>query len=378
MHTASALLLVCAAVFLRSTYTSATAEVGLRTDDTLVVRRITESARPAMIRAITDHPSIVSVAASWPDPMHGGTSMNAAVSNTTLGVGCKLVSPEYFDLFGINVLRGRLFAPDERSPAAGVVVVSDAVAQRFWPNSNGLGQTIRLAASGDGSVADGEPQIPVQAYTVIGVVRDVRSALKMFDFAYSGIYLPTTPEQVQTSLVARVHGDPDAVRPTLLDALMKVDPALGDITSMRMLVGLESALLEVFFWIAVILGSLALALTISGLFSVLSYLVEQRRKEIGVRMALGATPRDIVRLVVSQSMRPIGIGVAVGGGLAAATAIALLSTPLAEMIGTLVRPFDPVAYAVGLGVIIATCVVAAFVPARRAAHINPIATLRAD
>jgi ABC-type antimicrobial peptide transport system permease subunit len=300
------------------------------------------------------------------------------VDHTTLGVGCKLVSPEYFDLLGINVLRGRLFAPEERSPAVGVVVVSDAVAQRFWPNGNALGQMIRLAAASDATESDGDPQIPAQAYTVIGVVRDVRSALKLFDFAYSGIYLPTTSEQAHTSLIARVHGDPDAVRRTLLDALMKVDPALGEITSMRMLAGLESALLEVFFWIAVILGSLALALTISGLFSVLSYLVEQRRKEIGVRMALGATPRDIVRLVVSQSMRPIAIGVGVGGGLAAVTAIVLLATPMAEMIGTLVRPFDPLAYASGLGIIIATCLVAAFLPARRAAHINPIATLRAD
>ena len=99
---------------------------------------------------------------------------------------------------------------------------------------------------------------------------------------------------------------------------------------------------------------------------------------IGVRMALGARPRDIVTLVVSQSMRPIAIGVLLGGGLAAVTAIVLLSTPAAEKIGTLVRPFDPLAYASALGVIIATCLAAAFVPARRAAHIDPMATLRAE
>jgi ABC-type antimicrobial peptide transport system permease subunit len=175
-----------------------------------------------------------------------------------------------------------------------------------------------------------------------------------------------------------VHGDPGVVRRTLLDALMKIDPALGEIASMRMLAGLEGAVLSVFFWMAIVLASLALALTISGLFSVLSYLVEQRRTEIGVRMALGATPRDVVRLVVSQSMRPIAIGVLAGGGLAAAVATVLLATPLAEMMSTLVRPFDPLAYVVGLSVIVVTCLVAAFVPARRAARINPIATLRAD
>jgi predicted permease len=377
--TASALLLVCAAVFLRSTYSAATADAGVRTDDTVVIERITESTRPAMIHAITDHPSVASVAASWPQPMHGGALTEASVGDTKAGVDCKFVSTEYFDLLGINVLRGRLFAPEERSPAAGVVVISDAVAQRFWPNGEALGQLIRLGGASDRAAAEeGAPQVPAQLFTVIGVVRDVRSTLKMFDFAYSGIYLPTTPEEGKTSFVLRVHGDPDTARRTLLDALTKVDPAVGGITTMRMMAGLEPAILGVIFWMAVILSSLALALTVSGLFSVLSYLVEQRKTEIGVRMALGATPRDIVTLVVSQSMRPIAIGVLAGGGLAAVTAFVLLSTPAAEMIGTLVRAFDPLAYAVSLGVIIATCLAAAFLPARRAARIDPIATLRAD
>jgi predicted permease len=377
--TASALLLVCAAVFLRSTFSTATAEVGVRTDDTLAVRGITESARPAVIHAIRDHPSVASVAASWPEATDSGVFADVSVGETTLGVGCKLVSPEYFDLLGINVLRGRVFAPEERSSAAGVVVISDAVAQRLWPNGNALGQTIRLAEEkGRTTAPEGVHQIPAGLFTVIGVVRDVRSAIKMFDVAYSGIYLPTTSEQANTSLVLRVLGDPDTARRTLLDALTKLDPALGEIATMRMMARLETAILEVVFWMAVILGSLALTLTVSGLFSVLSYLVEQRRMELGVRMALGATPRNIVTLVLSQSMWPIAIGVLVGGGLAAVIALVLLSTPAAAMIGTLVRAFDPLAYVVSLGVIIATCLIAAFLPARRAAGINPIAALRAD
>jgi ABC-type antimicrobial peptide transport system permease subunit len=305
--------------------------------------------------------------------------MDARVGDTTLSVGCKLVSPEYFGLLGINVLRGRLFAPEERSPASSVVVISDAVAQHFWPNGDSLGQTLRLgAAAGRVTGDDDALRVPAQAYTVVGVVRDVRSALKIFDFAYSGIYLPAAPEQAKTSFVVRVHGDPDVSRRALLDALVKIDPALGEIASMRMMAGLEAAILEVIFWMAVMLSTLALALTVSGLFSVLSYLVEQRRTEIGVRMALGATPRNIVSLVLSQSMRPIAIGVLAGGGLAAVTAIVLLSTPAAETIGALMHAFDPLAYAVGLSVIIATCLVASLVPARRAAAIDPIATLRAE
>jgi predicted permease len=377
--TAAALLLVCSGVFLRSTYSSATASAGLRTDDTLVVRRITESARPALLGALEDQPSITAIAAAWPEPMQSGASMDASAGSTTLGVGCKLVSREYFDLLGIGVLRGRGFAADERSPASGVVVVSDAVAQRFWPNGDALGQTLRLdLPAGKAPDHDQARRIPAQAYTVVGIVRDVRSSLEIFDFSYSGIYLPTTPDQAKTSFVVRVHGDPDVVRRTLLDALMKIDPALGEVASMRMMAGLEAAILEVVFWMAIILGGLALALTVSGLFSVLSYLVEQRRSEIGVRMALGATPRAIVSLVVRQSMRPIAVGVIVGGGLAVLTALVLLATPAAEAIGATVRAFDPLAYAVSLMTIVATCLIAALVPARRAARIDPIATLRAE
>jgi predicted permease len=372
--TASTLLLVCAGVFLRSSYSAATADVGIRSDDTVVVRGMTESARPRLLRAIEQHASVASFGASWPEPTQSGATTEVSAGDTHVEVGCKLVSQEYFDLLGIHVRSGRIFAPGERSPASGVIVISEAVAQRFWPNERALGQTIRLSPP----AAEGPPAKGTQLFTVIGVVGDVRSALKMFDFTYSGIYLPTTPEQSNTSLVLRVHGDPDTARRTLLDALTKVDPTLGDVATMRMMARLEAAVLGVVFWMAVILSGLALTLTISGLFGVLSYLVEQRRKEIGVRMALGAMPRDIVTLVVSQSTRPVAVGVLAGAALAAVTAIVLLSIPAAEMIGTLVHPFDPLAYAASLGVIIATCLAAAFIPARRAARINPSATLRAD
>ena len=119
-------------------------------------------------------------------------------------------------------------------------------------------------------------------------------------------------------------------------------------------------------------------LTVSGLFSVLSYVVEQRRKEIGVRMALGATTRNVVGLVLSQTLPPVGVGVVAGGGLAAALAIVLMSTSAASEIGDIVHVFDPVAYAASVLVIVTACLLAVSVPALRAARIDPIATLRKD
>ena len=153
--TASAVLLVCAAVFLRGTYSAATADVGVRADDTVVVAGITDSARPMLLHAIDRHSSIASVAASWPLPMASGPPVEATAGDTTLAVGWRLVTPEYFDLLGIAVLRGRLFAPQERSPDAGVAVISDAVAKRLWPGGDALGQVMRLGGASFRTSPDG-------------------------------------------------------------------------------------------------------------------------------------------------------------------------------------------------------------------------------
>ena len=124
------------------------------------------------------------------------------------------------------------------------------------------------------------------------------------------------------------------------------------------------------------LGALALLLTLSGLFSVLSYLVEQRAKEIGVRMALGATSQRIAMLVLSQSARPVGAGLLLGGSLTAALGAVLLATPAAEEIGSTVRLFDPVAYGASLLSIVTACTCAALIPALRAARIDPVGSLK--
>ena len=145
---------------------------------------------------------------------------------------------------------------------------------------------------------------------------------------------------------------------------------------MRTVARIETYFLQLAFWLTVVLGGLALALTLSGLFSVLSYLVEQRTREIGVRMALGATTRDVTRLILSQSLRPVGIGLVIGGGSAAGLAALLLATPAAATIGEIVHVLDPVAYAVSLLIIIAACLVAASIPASRAARLDPTRALR--
>ena len=148
--------------------------------------------------------------------------------------------------------------------------------------------------------------------------------------------------------------------------------------TLRTIVGMQAYLLQIAFCITVVLGGLALVLTVSGLFSVLSYVVEQQAKEIGVRMALGAGTKHVAQLVLFQSLRPVAIGLVAGGGLAAAVAIVLIATPIAAEIGDSVDVRDPVAYVASLLVIVTVCMLAVTVPALRAARIDPIATLRRD
>lgn len=388
--TASAMLLICAAVFLRSMFAAASVKPGLRTADTMLLDMPNEPLRAAMLHAVSADTSIAAVAASWPGGVRGELA-EASVSppdgtkevSASVPVEYRFVSPEYFGLLDIDVLRGRGFTPAERSAAAGIVVVSETTARRLWPDRDAIGQVMSLDAhQRPGPLRLGSesasPQLPFRTFTVVGVVRDARVGVGIFQVGFAGVYVPISPESAATSLVLRVHGDPDLVRQQLISRLTQVDPAMGRITTMKTIAGRAAYVLRIAFWVTVGLGGLALALTLFGLFSVLSYLVEQRSREIGVRMALGASRRDIAGLVLAQLIRPVGFGLVAGGALAVLLATVLMSSSVASAIGGLVQVLDPVAYSTSLVIIVAACGLAASIPALRAASIDPIATLRND
>jgi len=147
---------------------------------------------------------------------------------------------------------------------------------------------------------------------------------------------------------------------------------------MRTVARLETFMLTIGFWLSVILGGLALLLTVSGLFSVLSYLVEQRTREIGVRIALGASSRKVMQLMLAQTTRPVLFGLLAGAGLAASLATLVLATEAGAMIAEIVHVSDPVAYLSSLLVIVVACLFAAWIPVSRAARLDPMKTLRQD
>jgi ABC-type antimicrobial peptide transport system permease subunit len=213
--------------------------------------------------------------------------------------------------------------------------------------------------------------------TVVGVSRDV-PGFRFSDVRDAGVFLPTSFDVPKTSVVARVSGDPDLARQALLDRLTRIDPNMGMIVTMRTVARLETFFLRIAFWVSVVLGGLALLLTVSGLFSVLSYIVEQRTKEIGVRMALGASSQKVTQLILSQTTRPVMYGLLAGAGLAATLATVLIATPFGAFISEIVHVTDPVAYAASMIVIIAACLLAAWIPATRAARVDPMQTLRQE
>ena len=375
--TGAVLLLICAAVFLRSSWEAAKVDLGIRMAGVLEVRVLNEQKRGAILQVLRTEPLIASVAASSPAWL-GGRAAFAEGATGKSAVTYQFVSPEYFGVHDVDLVRGRGFTQSERSASVAVAVVSESVARQLWPGADAVGQVVRVEP--DTTKVTQQPDDPPlvsRSLVVIGVARDV-AGVRIVDtrLAGAGVYMPTSAEAARTSLTMRVRGDSERVRYALVDRLTAIDPNMGEVSSLETVRRGAEYLLGIPFWLTLALGALALLLTLSGLFSVLSYLVEQRTREIGVRMALGATRGSIGALVLSQSARPVGIGLLLGATMTAGIGAALLATPAAALIGSVVRIFDPIAYAISLLCIVTACASAALIPALRAARIDPVGALK--
>jgi len=377
--TGSVLLLICSAIFLRSSLTASTVEPGIRVDGILTVVVLDEERRNTILDLVRNEPIVETIAASWPGLL-GGRPASADGATGRSAVTYQFVSPDYFAALGVDIVRGRGFTTDEQNADAAVAIVSNAVARELWPVSDAVGQLLRLQS--DPLLDPREPADPpsiARTFTVVGVAEDV-AGFRMggFRIGGAGAYVPIAPEASRASLVLAMRGDTQRSRVALIDRMALIDPNMAEVEALQTLANMEGYLLAIPFWLTLVLGGLALVLTLSGLFSVLSYLVEQRTREIGVRMALGATRANVAALVLSQLARPVGLGLLLGGSLTAALGGLLLASPAAAAIGETVRLFDPLAYAGSLACIVAACVASALVPALRAGRINPVTAIRQD
>ena len=379
--TGSVLLLICAAIFLRSSWVAATIDPGIRTAGIVNVSVLDEQRRGAILEVVNTEPLVASVAASWPS-FFGVLGSRPALAEGPRGksaVTYQFVSPEHFGVLDIDLVRGRGFTQSEQSASAAVAVVSEKTAARVVARRrcDRTGPAARVGPETGPTRAGRSAVCLAQLYRrrrrtgcgglSIGRRQDGRRRCVPAD-------QPWVSEDVDRDACARRCRARAAG--TLVDRLAAVDPNMAEVSTLETFARTEAYLLKIPFWLTLVLGALALLLTLTGLFSVLSYLVEQRAREIGVRMALGATSRGIAMLVLSQSARPVGIGLLLGGSLTAALGAVLLATPAAEAIGSTVRLFDPVAYGASLLSIVTACTCAALIPALRAARIDPVATLK--
>ena len=313
-------------------------------------------------------PGVQSAAAIDDLPLQGGSEQPIAVEGRPAevfalqrNVSVRRVTPNYFRTVGIPIVAGRDFRLDDTSGPQSAAIVSNAMANLFWPGENAMGKRFRVSFT---------PEI---LYTVVGVVGDIKDRGLDTLEPVTMLYEPLRQnENGSVSLVVRGETNLAGLTPAIRGVLAKIDPALPirEVKTMDELVATSLSQHRFTLWLFAALAGLAFLLAIVGIYSVLAYSVRARVQEIGVRLALGAGPADILRLVVVEGMRPALAGVVLG-----AVGAFALGGVLSKLIYG-VSPTDPLTFvAVALllsGVAAAACAV----PGYRATRVHPVTALR--
>jgi putative ABC transport system permease protein len=279
---------------------------------------------------------------------------------TDAGLDYIVVSPDYFSSLGAGLVKGRAFT--ERDDATPVVLINEAAARRFWPGQDPLSAQVRTGACGEGE----------QWCQVVGVVSNIRQH-NLADPPAPALYVPYARDSWPfMAFVVRLGTDPPRAASAIEAAIHAVDKnqPVFHVRPMRAVVSgslstrrFRMALLGLFAALALVLASI-------GIYGVMAYAVAQRSSEIGIRMALGAQPTQIVKLVMGAGLRLAASGVALG---------AILSLGLNRFLGSAlygVRPTDGVTFASAAGLLMIVAVLASYIPARRAMSIDPVIALR--
>jgi len=294
----------------------------------------------------------------------GGTRQNLRAGATVPTVDAPVefdmvfVSPGYFSTFGVPLTRGRDFSTADTGAAPPVIVVNESMRRTFWGGGDPVGQTF----------SGGEP-VP---YTVVGVARDTKYR-NLREKPRMVMYLPIAQNYTAAAnLVVRTALPAAQVVESLRAQLRSIDAAMP-LYNVRTLAEHVDRSLYLDRLRATLIGALAalaIALAAIGIYGVLSYTIAERTREVGVRLALGAQPSAVLRMLLGMGARITGVGIAVGLGLSAVLT-RLVAAQLYD-----VSPLDPVALTGAAAILFAIALAAAFVPAWRATRIDPVAALR--
>lgn len=376
------LLLVCAGQLLQGFWAVAHSGKGFTSDGVLtfkftlpsiryategdrhsfVVRAQAELARLPGVRAATFGSHLPFAHKGWdlrPVRVAGRPSPNGE----DIQVAFQAVTPEYFQVLRVPLRAGRFFREGDTADQARVVLVSESLAQRFW-QGEAVGQLIQV------------PTLSSNAWTdcrVVGVVGDVKKHWAEPDLSL--IYLPLAQETSPTLLGAlQTTSDPSLVIASVRSAVRKVDARLPlvNVKTLDQIIQESMVAIRVPAAMLTFLGLLTLLLASAGVYSVLAYAVRQQTPEIGIRMALGAQPSQVLRMILGVALRLVGIGVAVGLPLALAVGRLLASV----LFGVGALSLWALVFAVFL--LGAMALLAAFIPARQATRVDPLIALRAE
>lgn len=267
--------------------------------------------------------------------------------------------PNYFETIGIPFVKGRLFGNQDQLNTPPVLIINQTMAQRFWPGQDPLGKQVKFV--GDGELG-----------TIVGVVGDAKHYWLEEESKPQMYNSYTQQPGLFATVVVRTTVEPMALSESVRQALWKVDAdqPMWKVRTVEFLVNRSVADRKFLMALMGIFASLALVLTMIGLYGVISYLVNQRTQEIGIRMALGAQMGDILRMVLKQGMVLVLMGVAVGLGAA------WLMTRLMIRLLYQVSATDPLTFSTIALVLIAVALLACYLPARRATKVDPLVALR--
>jgi predicted permease len=286
-------------------------------------------------------------------------------------VDVRLISPGYLKTMHVPVIRGRDLSDADSAGRPGAALISDALARRFWPNEDPLGKHITLTFS---------PDVVREVVGIVGNVKiDSLDETRPVDTIYVSLAQVTvSPGESWRSfgltMAVRTYSDPHNATAAVTSAVHEVEPDIPvvNVLSMEDVIAQSMSPQRFNFFLLAAFAALALLLAAVGIYGVLSYTVRRRVREIGIRMALGASNSDVLRMVVTDGMKPILLGI--GVGLAAALALSRLVASL--VFG--VRPTDPLTFAVVVLILVGVGVLANILPAYRATLIEPARTLREE
>ena len=382
----SLVLLVGSGLLIRSVWRIQQIDLGVRTDQILVARvdldrhRTTDESERAFFleleRRLRQIPGMEEVSLSDSIPPADrmmtmifsriekqGTPMDTR-SGTGGMVSMRTVTPGYFQALSLPVIKGRSFSEDDRNAPEGLVIVDEALARRLYPGEDPIGKRIRPGGEGP------------HWLTITGVARNARNA-GLFESSDPEYYVLQRSNDAWTNrgrfILIRTQRDVRAIAPLIRAEITRLDPKLPvDIEALDTRVRQLSSRQRFNAMLLALFATFALALAAIGLSGVVSYLVTQRTQELGVRMALGATPGNIRALVLNQSLRWILAGAAVG------FAVGLIATRSLKTLLFQIEPNDPLILGLVTSILIAVGILSAWLPAQRAARLDPMVALRHD